>query len=201
MPNLGMKALAFALLAFASIFPLRADILANSNFADGRAHWKGDAEDIDSSGDLSNSSTQGGVTITLKKDRWTKIYQTFTTRAKKLHYSITFTLGSDYDPIVTPEEPYVPGAQILPTPGLDDIPGVPVYYAQHDGSWMAIIAQSGRSSSSFPLRPDVKKSDPQTFSGPLRGSGDDEVEMNLVFAFPPGDGTITITNISLTDDD
>jgi len=193
-----MKAIASVLLLFACIISLHADILVNGNFADGRAHWKGDARDPDTTtGDLTlaNQVNRGGVTITLKKDKWTKIYQNFATREKKLHYAITFTLSSDY----RPDRSQTQDSGFAPTPGLDDIEGLPIYYAMNGGEWMCILEQAGMGSSSFPISPDVKKADSQTLSGNLRGAtGDETVDMLIVFAFPPGEGSITITNVSLT---
>ncbi len=192
-----MKATAFALLVFALMVPLWADILVNGNFADGRAHWKGDAQEPDTGGDLTNPNPQGGVVINLKKDKWSKIYQTFSTHEKKLHYSITFTLSSDYQP--DRDQPQSSG--FAETPGLDDIEGVPIYYARGQGSWMGIIAQTGRGSWSFRLRPDANKTDAQTLSGTIEGATDENDDMTVVFAFPPGSGSITLTNISLKGDE
>jgi hypothetical protein len=190
-----MKAIALVgLLVFACTISLRADILVNGNFADGHAHWKGDAKDPDTTtSDLSNPNSQNGVTITLKKDKWTKIYQSFNTREKKLHYSITFSLSSDYQ--VDHNQPENSG--LARPPGLDDIEGVPFCYASDTGTWACMIAE-GLDTSSFSLRPDTTKTDSQTLSGILHGaSGDDSEQMVLIFAFPPGEGSITITNISL----
>jgi hypothetical protein len=193
-----MKALALALLLGASMISLQADILVNGNFADGRAHWKGDAQDPDTGGDLSTNPTpQGGVVVTLKKDKWTKIYQTFTTHEKKLHYSITFILSADYQP--DRHQPQSSG--FAPTPGLDDIDGVPIYFAENDGSWMGIIAQTGINSSLFSLQPDLKKADAQTLSGYIQGAPDENNDMTIVFAFPPGAGSVTINKVALTSGD
>ena len=190
-----MKPIAFVFLLIALALPLHADILVNGDFADGHAHWKGDAKDPDGSTvDLTNPAPLGGVTITLKKDSWTKIYQTFATRVPKLHYSITFKLSEDYNP--DHHQPQNAGSTM--TPGLDDIEGVPVYYGETNGAWMLILAQTGMSSSSITLSPNAKKTAPQTLSGDLRGVTDEADEMTLVFAFPPGVGTITITKIALT---
>jgi hypothetical protein len=194
-----MKTAAFVFLVIALAIPLRADILVNGDFADGHAHWKGDAKDPDGSTvDLNNPAPLGGVTITLKKDRWTKIYQTFATRVPKLKYTITFKLSDDYSP--DRHQPQNSGSYM--TPGLDDIDGVPDYYGGYtNGQWMLILAQTGMSSSSSSLSPDVRKSGQQTLSGDLRGVTDEADEMTLVFAFPPGTGTITISKITLTPDD
>jgi hypothetical protein len=193
-----MKAIALlGLLVFAGTISLRADILVNGNFADGHAHWKGDAKDPDTTTpDLSNPNSQGGVTITLKKEKWTKIYQSFTTREKKLHYSITFTLSSDYQ--IDHNQPENTG--FARPAGLDDIEGVPYCYASNSGSWACIVAE-GLGTSSFPIRPDTTKTASQTLSGFIHGAeGSDSEEMVLIFAFPPGEGSITITDISLTAD-
>ena len=195
MPNRGMKAIASALLLFACIISLHADILVNGDFSDGRAHWKGDAEDPDTGGDLSSASAkQSGVTITLKKDKWTKIYQSFSTREKKLHYSITFTLSPDYEP-----DKSLPQGSMAPSPGLDDIEGLYPLYGYGSGAWMCILAQ-GYNESSFVLHPNEKKTGSQTLTGVVPGAPDATNDMIIVFAFPPGEGTITLTKVELTGD-
>jgi hypothetical protein len=136
------------------------------------------------------------VTITLKRDKWTKIYQSFTTREKKLYCSITFTLSSDYQ-VEHDSEPPISGLSLIP--GLDDIPGVRIYDGSSDGSWMLTFAQGWWTSPYF-LHPDEKKKDPQTLTGLLRLNTDADTEMYLILAFPPGEGAITITNISLSPD-
>jgi hypothetical protein len=190
-----MKALTLVFLFFACTVSLHADILVNGDFADGRAHWKGDAKDPDATDNLSGPSPLGGVTIELKKDKWTKIYQTFSTHAKKLHYSITFALSSDYKP-----DTDQPEGGMSPSPGLDDIEGLyPLYGYGRGGTWMCITAQ-GYNESSFMLHPDAKKTDPQTLTGTIPGPPDVSNEMMIIFAFPPGVGTITLTKIALTGD-
>ena len=195
MPRVGMKALAlFVLVAFVSVLSLRADILANGDFSDGHAHWKGDAQDPDTGGDLSaNPSTNAGVIIKLKKDKWTKIYQRFSTHEKKLQYTITFTLGADYAPDLHPVESNMYGS-----PGLDDIEGVYPYYGyENGGNWMCITAQGGFGRASFSLHPDLKKTGSQSVSGVVAGPPDEHDDMTIVFAFPPGEGSITLTKIEL----
>jgi len=191
-----MKAFAFALVVLASCLPLQADILVNGNFADGRAHWKGDAKEPDAaSGNLLNSPPLSSVVVTLKKDKWTKIYQNFNTHEKKLRYSITFTLSSDYQP--DRNQPEMGGAN--PPPGLDDVDGVSVFFAPGNGTWLGIIARAGFDMSYFFPQPNPKKTDSQTLSGILQGASNaDNTDMVLLFIFPPGVGGIDITNIALT---
>jgi hypothetical protein len=190
-----MKALAlFILLAFASVVSLQADILANGDFSDGHAHWKGDAQDPDTGGDLTaNPSSNAGVIIKLKKDKWTKIYQSFSTHEKKLRYTITFTLGADYSPEAHPVV-----SDMGPSAGLDDIDGVYPYYGySYRGNWMCIAAQGGFGRASFSLRPDPTKTGSQSLTGLISGPPDEHDDMIIVFAFPPGEGTINLTKIEL----
>jgi hypothetical protein len=181
------------------MIPLRADILVNGNFADGRAHWKGDAKDIDTNN--TSAGTQPGVTITLNKDKWTKIYQTFNTHAKNVRYSITFTLSPDYQ---VQQDSYNAGSGTMsgPTPGLDDIEGMPYLYGySYNGGWMLIVREfGGWGSGSLYPRPDPKKTDSQTLTGEIRGLTENAGKI-ILLAFPRGEGTITLTNISLTAED
>jgi hypothetical protein len=191
-----MKLLLLGLLVFASSISLRADILANSGFADGRAHWKGDAKDVNT--DNLGAGSQVGVTITLKKDKWTKIYQMFTTHEKKVQYSISFTLSSDYH--VEHDSSEGSSSIMGPSAGLQDIDGMyPLYLSTYSTSWVLIVQQFGSGGSSFIyLRPDTKNADSQTLTGKIRGFTDSTDEKILVLAFPPGEGSITLTNVSLS---
>jgi len=196
-----MKALAFAVLVLAFTLPLRADILANGNFADGRAHWKGDAKEIDANANNLTTGNPSGVTVTLKKDKWTKIYQTFNTHAKKVQYSITFTLSPDYQVQQTTYNGSS-GNMSGGTAGLDDIEGMPYLYGySYRGAWLFVVREFGTPGSTYlhPL-PDPKKSGSQTLTGNIQGLTD-TAEKILVLAFPPGEGSVTLTSISLTPDD
>lgn len=195
-PYSGMKTFVFSLLVLACvIIPLRADILVNGNFADGKAHWRGDAQPLDQS-DLSNPTTSAGVTITLKKDKWTKIYQVFTTKEKKLQYSITFKLSSDYG-LDQSYDNSSTGGFVPRSPGLDDIEGIyPLSLYWWKNSWILVPYELGSYSEIY-LKPDVQKPDTQTLTGTIHGFVGD-TEKILLIAFPPGEGTITLQNISLT---
>ena len=193
-----MKRVVFTLLIVASLISLRADILVNGNFADGRAHWKGDAQPLDQS-DLSSPSTTAGVTITLKKDKWTKIYQFFTSKERKLRYSITFKLSDDYN-VDQDTSPNSSDSISFRTPGLDDIEGMfPFFLSARGGRWVLIPYEAGAGWSDVYLSPDTKKSDSQTLTGEIRGFNDNNGTNERLFllAFPPGEGTITLSNITL----
>jgi hypothetical protein len=191
-----MKGLLLFVLLASSTLLARADILANGDFADGPAHWKGDAKEI-SSDDLT-AGNQPGVVVTLKKDAWTKIYQTFSTHEKEVQYSITFKLSSDYQVDQTPYDPSS-GSVSGPSPGLDDIEGVyPLYAYAYNGAWTLVVQEFGASGWNYiHPRPDPRKTDAQTLTGTIRRLTD-HAEKILILAFPPGKGTVTLTNIALT---
>jgi hypothetical protein len=191
-----MKTVLIALVVLACALPLRADILANGDFTDGPAHWKGDAKEI-TSDDLT-AGNQPGVVVTLKKDAWTKIYQTFSTHEKEVQYSITFKLSSDYQVDQSPYDPSS-GSVSGPSPGLDDIEGVyPLYAYTYNGVWTLVVREFGGTGWNYiHPRPDPKKTDSQTLTGSIRRLTD-HAEKILILAFPPGKGTVTLTNITLT---
>jgi hypothetical protein len=194
-----------ALMVLACVLPLQADILVNGNFADGHAHWKGDAEDINADGpdaipDLSksDSSAPSGVVIKLKKDKWTKIYQTFNVHDTKLYYSVTFKLSPDYK-IASGR-----GEASYSKPDFTDVPiGWFSYWSMPESYWSLIVTTSGEGSDSETskyLRPDPKKPSPQTITGKLNDL-QNGAEALFLIVFPPGEGSITLTNISLSPND
>lgn len=196
-PNIGMKRIACALLLSACFVPLHADsaILVNSSFADGRAHWGGDAKDPDSADSaalsMSGSGNSGGVIIALKKDKWTKIYQTFTVRSKKLYYTITFQLSDDYKLSETSSD--------YTQADLGDIPGMTWQWPLPENAWSVVV--DGGAFAQKIIQPDLsKKADQQTVSGHLSELSTD---LNAVFvlAFPPGEGTVTLHKVALSNTD
>ncbi|MCE0521419.1 MAG: hypothetical protein LV480_00735 [Methylacidiphilales bacterium] len=175
-----------------------APILINSDFAEGRAHWKGDAKDLDNSGQVdltTGNSTTPGVIITLKKDKWTRIYQAFSVRNGKLYYSITFKLSPDYKIAV----PTGNNNNASSAPDVSDIPYMWTESMSEYG-WAMLVVENvwgmqARASEFF--QPDPRKPSPQTLTGRLN-------ELNVgpdatfVLFFPPGQGSITLLNISLS---
>jgi hypothetical protein len=181
------------LLVLACLFPLRADILVNGNFADGRAHWKGDLQDADAinsaSLSTSGSSNSGGVVVQLKKDKWTKIYQTFTIRDPKLYYSVTFQLSDDYK--LSSHD-----AQDYSSIDLGDVPGFNFGWSMSERYW-GLLVGGGSYSTKFLMPNAHKTGDQQTLTGRLNDLTTDS-DAVLVLAFPPGEGSVTLYSISLS---
>ena len=192
-----MKLLALLLLAgFAS---LRADVLVNSSFADGRAHWKGDAQDVEasSSGDLSagSSGSGAGVVIKLNPDKWTKIYQGFNIHDKTLFDTVTYKLSEDYKLTDTDSDS-------LSSLNFDDAPGIWNDYRLNASQWFFIVTggEEGFSSMHKYYRPDSVKKGEQTMSGKIGGLVDGQ-EGTVMLALPPGKGSVTFLKIALSPTD
>ena len=194
-----MKVIAWALLILTWIVPLQADILANSDFADGPAHWQGDAEAITTPESLADpSAAPPGVVISLKPDRWTKIYQTFTAPVDFLKYTIILKLSPDYSADLlkdTPaSQPHLPAP-----PGLTDLPGytcATIANGITGDSMAAVFVTEPNSTGIYPIQLDLNKSGSQTFSDTIGGDFS-EGKASIVVAFPPGRGSVILTTVSL----
>jgi hypothetical protein len=189
-----------ALLAIVS--PIRAGVLANSDFSEGRAHWGGDAEEMAPPDPTSVTGTDTaaapatGVTINLKKDRWTLIYQSFTVRDPQLYYTITFKLSQDYK--LTSQ-----GKDDQEAADLSNVPGVMKLYNLPIGHWTMFYTGTDptdeTSINTKSLDPNTTTVQSQTLTGKLINLNNG-ADANLILAFPPGEGSITLTTVSLSPD-
>jgi hypothetical protein len=189
-----MTSIARLLLLLLLLSPLRADqdILVNSGFTDGHGHWQGDAKDVDT-GDLSSDTPPPGAVVHLKKDKWTKIYQLFTIRDKKLFYTISFKLSDDFKIATTQGGDYSRA-------DLGDIPGSMFQWELSESSFTLLI-QGGDNYQETQLRPNLSKlGQSQTLTGHINP---DTLGVQAVFllVFPPGEGTVTLTQASLSNVD
>ncbi len=188
--TLGLVFLGLALL------PLQADIdiLANSDFSNGKAHWKGDAEEASASvadGGLGNGAASNGLILNLKPHSWTSISQTFNTSESKLALSITYKTSSDYklgwlatDGIIGPLGGFL-GIRLRGNPG--PMPADSVLVVIADLAQNAVIFQ--------PLN--LKASDDFTTASIQMDGLMEHEEKTLYIIFPDATGTVNITNISL----
>ena len=186
-----MKSIAPLLLLLLLLLPLRADqdILVNSNFTDGHGHWQGDAKDNDT-GDLSSDTPPPGAVIHLKKDKWTKIYQLFDIRDKKLFYTVSFKLSDDFKF----------AGNDYSRADLGDVPGL-IFQEQLSENRFTLMIQGGFNFTETQLTPNVSKgTQSQTLTGRINP---DSVGAQACFliAFPPGEGSVTLTQVSLSNTD
>jgi hypothetical protein len=179
---------------------LRGDVLVNGDFSEGRAHWGGDAENLaapDGTTAADSGSAPAGVTVTLKKDGWTMIYQSFTIRDPELYYTITFKLSADY-------KLANPGSHDEAAGDFSNGPGLMRFYDVSLGHWSLITTGTDPTDENSirvkSLDPDVTSAQSQTLTGKLINLNND-ADASLILAFPPGEGSVTLTTVSLSPTD
>jgi len=178
-----MKTLRFALLVLACTLPLRADILANGSFADGTAHWRGDAHNL--------SDGSAGIIIQLNPSKWTQVYQTFNTKEDALDFSVSFQTSSDFSLLTDP---------VMTVPNLEEITGTPFHRGinLNSNSWLLMIVDPAEALMTyFKIKIKPGSTDVQTATNAIPRLAAHE-EKTIFLAFPPGEGTITLLNIILT---
>jgi hypothetical protein len=185
-----MGKLVIILMIAASSLTLRADILANGDFSDGTAHWKGDA----TPGDLASAGfmMSPGVVIELNDSKWTKISQDFDTQENELQFSITYQTSPDcaFSEIKSKVNRDI--SQII---GLRLKKGNPIVLPEE--AWMVILVDYAKNLvTSFAIKPVLGASGRQTVTGTIPRLEAHE-NKTLYLAFPPGQGSVTLTNVSL----
>jgi hypothetical protein len=178
------SACAFLLIA-AWVCPTRADILANENFADGAAHWRGDGHEGD-----------GGLVINLDPNNWTKVSQTFNTRESRLQFNVTYTLSDDCS--LAARAPRSLNLFLDETifQQLTGVLCLPFHDTVAPASWMAFIFDPAARHFDSIYISTATPDDPKTGSGLLDNLVEHE-EKILYLTFPPGTGSITLKNVSL----
>ncbi len=185
-----------------SLTVVRGDVLVNGDFSEGRAHWIGDAEETvapdtsDSAENGSDSTPATGVTVTLSKDKWTMIYQGFTVRDPALYYTVTFKLSPDYKLADANKDDQLAA-------DFSDVPGIMKLYTLPTARWSLIYTGTDptneNSIKTKSLEPDATTTQSQTLTGKLINLNDG-ADANFVIAFPPGEGSVTLTTVQLSPD-
>lgn len=192
-----MKTTTLLLLLLSTALTARADNwIANGDFSNGMAHWRGHAStpaDLASSDPFAKPDPflSQGLIIQLKHLDWAKLEQDFRTKSSTLYLAVTYKVSPDLA-FSTKTEDYI---------------NVPAHinYGHYQpfnlstGNWMVFLADLGGTHGTyFYLTPKTGGSDPQTFHGKLTGLVP-YADKTLCLAFPPGTGTIVLLNVSLTD--
>jgi len=178
--------------------PLRADVLVNSDFKDGRAHWGGDAEDVASTDFKTGDARDTAVTIKLKKDKWTMIYQGFTVRVPALYYTLVFKVSKDYQLAGKPDDDSSMAGDFSTVPGLMQLYDVPIshwtlFYTGTDPTEAGSIRTKH-------LDPQSRPGKIQMLSGKLINLAYG-ADAHLILAFPPGKGSVMLKRLELTASD
>ncbi len=172
-----MKTLALVLLLAGSSFALADDnLLMNGDFSSGIAHWEGDCHSPDSNDappDLSanpaSPAAPTGVFIKLRHEDWTKMTQDF-----------DGNVGS-----------YIPASTGMNFFGA---------FSSPPGKWLVLVSDIGSwrySTYEFPLQGEAQPDGTLTAIAHVQLNSNDDAKKGLCLIFPPGDGIITIKNVSL----
>jgi hypothetical protein len=167
----------------------RADILANGNFSDGTAHWRGDGHDL--------SDGSPGIIIQLDPSKWTQISQTFNTRENALDFSVSFQTSSDFSLSTDPNSTI---GNILSIADLADMTGTRFKNSIHvdSGLWLLMVVDPAEAMMTYyKIKTKPGSTDVQTTKNAVPRLVAHE-NKTIFLAFPPGQGTITLLNIALT---
>jgi hypothetical protein len=171
------------------------DILLNGDFSDGKTHWHGSGEMTDSG---------GALVITLNPDKWTALAQRFNAEAGALKLKITYSLSDDCTLGKTGDKLIAP----LTPSGLEEACGVEnnIFNVTQAKSelWTVLVVSGGMVVSedsvahfnSHDSSSDL--SGDKTFTADLSAWFGHFVDCYLCLCFPPGQGTVTLTDVGLT---
>ena len=202
---MALRILGFGLAVLLALSTARAsDIILNSDFSDGKTHWHGDGDAPDAGGKL---------VITLKPDKWTVVRQNFSANSASLKLKITYsfsddcTLGKNGDALIPP----------LTATGLDEACGLDnnIYNVTLDSKWdlwTVILVSGGTLISEYPIYTNnyggtyrgygsqntTDATGNQTFTTQLKQWDNQFISDDLCLCFPPGQGTVTLTDVEIT---
>jgi hypothetical protein len=206
-----MRNLAFAFFTALSLTTARADILANGDFHDGKAHWKGDLHEASDSDHYDTSSINqtggpSGVIVDLAKGGYPRIYQVFNSHDETLNYSVTYQLSADYAPKPPPPGAFHVSMALAPnSPPVNDFLSF-ILGGPYSGDLkppagndflLLVIDITSATYSVATIHPTSGSTDAQTATGVLAHvPAHDEKTVYLIFS--GGKGSVTLLNVALT---
>jgi hypothetical protein len=188
-----MKHFVLAFVLLAGVAHVRADdanVLKNGDFSNGINHWEGDCHTPDSTSDLSLGSTPTtGVIVKLHGSDWSKVTQDFESKIGEFLLSITYSVSPDLKFSTRPDD-YINVPSLLKFSRLKPFDAEP-------GKWVIIINDLGAMRYTYwQIMPKNDPSAAQTVTCTVHVDSDDG-DKGFYLIFPPGDGSITLKNISL----
>jgi hypothetical protein len=185
------------LLVFLTIGPVAfadENLLKNSDFTDGAAHWEGDchsASSNDAPPSFSNTSSApaSGATVELRGHDWTTVTQDFDGKVGDFVLEVTYSLSPDLKFSTDPADyQNVTGAA-----------GMSRFKALQGtmGQWIILLSDLGaRRNHYWPIAPQGN-SPTQSLKANVHLTTGDDAAKTLCLLFPPGTGTVTLTHVAL----
>ncbi len=190
-----MKKFALAALILAYAFPVWGqEALQNGDFADGITHWHGEGRspaDFASDNPLQASDplTSKGLIVPLKHTQWSKVAQDFRGHLTTGVLTVAFKVSPDFAFSDKPEDYSNVPSQL----GWGWKP-----FGTPPGSWLLFISALGDTKGTYyPIKTKTGASDVQGFKFKITGLTPLD-EQTITLAFPPGNGTIVILNVSIS---
>jgi hypothetical protein len=181
-----MKTLVLFLL-LAGLGTVRGDdnLLKNGDFSDGLAHWYGDAKLLDSaSANAGGSGQANGAVIKLRGHDWTRVSQDFEVKSGTYKLHVTLALAPDLH-FSTQFADYINLRGKLNFQDKHPIDADP-------GQWVLVVTNSNDDALCWRVTPSAS----QSYTFTVKGI-DFNSRQTLSLAFPPGDGSVTVKEISL----
>lgn len=185
-----MKTILSTLFLVGFLLQLKADdALQNGDFSDQLTHWSGDIEDMSQVDPGSNTK---GMVIKLDPDEWKKAIQEFTPQGSNYTLTITYKVSDDFH--LTDDKKAYRG--VPAKLGFNLWKGFRI----PDQDWMVMFweSQSGNAGVYFPVSLVEYTSGTATFQTNILNMTP-KTDQSIMLAFPPGHGSVTILNVSMTD--
>jgi hypothetical protein len=164
------------------------DLLKNGDFSAGVAPWKGNIE-ISPAASTPGTTPAGGAVVKLGP-AWSKVTQDFSAKEGDYALTVRYVLSPDLMFSTNPRD-------YGTVPRLVDLPNVGAFGSRL-GQWCLILFDAN-SSSFWRITPTRASVGEQTFTSRVHLTPDYEQEGGtLALAFPPGNGSFHLENISLT---
>lgn len=193
-----MKLLALCLLLAGQVQLGADEQLKNPDFTDGRSHWEGDGEsaaaaenaDVPPSLTENNVATAPGLLLKLSRRDWVKITQDFRPLAAAGTLTIVYKLSDG----------------LTFSTDFDDYKNIPqkIDYSSFQtfdilaGRWIMTLFESADTRLKYYSIGPKMDAQAQTFQTRIEGLVVRE-DKTLCLAFPPGQGTVTLLHVGLSD--
>lgn len=189
-----MKKLTAALLLLVSLGCIQAkELIDNSDFSQGFERWHGDVTSgSDTPADpFAAPGTTTGLAIPLRADRWVKIYQEFVGQGDKLSLSLQYKFSKDLSFSIKPED----YENVTHSIGYDGWRAFQIPLR----TWCLMISDFGPDHGRYyKIASKFGTDEVQTLTATVPGK--DEEKKTLTICFPPGQGTVTLLKVSVSDD-
>ena len=169
------------------------NLLQNGDFSSGIAHWEGDYKTIkavSSSGPFSSTAPMTGALVKLGS-AWSKVTQNFSAKVGDYVLTVKYALLPNLKFSTNPED-YGRVSTLLALPNVGG-------FGARTGQWCIIVFDASTGHSTFWKITPSHGSSGQIFTCHIHlDSDNDQEDRTLVLAFPPGNGSINLQNVSLT---